>query len=117
MDEINNFRYNLNNEVNPLLLPNELDDVYKGRECLKFISMNIRSLPKHHDDLSDLLSSLSAKFSCIVLTETFLKNYNKDLYTLSGYDMFNVCRKERKGGVVSVPVSYTHLTLPTSDLV
>src|SRR5678815_5320853 len=102
MDEMNNFRNNLNNEENPLLLPSELDDLYKGRECLNFISINIRSLPKHHEDLSNLLSSLSVKFPCIVLTETFLKNYNKDLYALSGYDIFHVCRNEKKGGGVSV---------------
>lgn len=104
MEDLTNFPNNLNIDRNPLLLPSELDDIYKGNECLKFICINIRSFPKHHDDLLNLLSSLRTNFSCMVLTETFLKDYNKDLYTIPDYDIFHVYRKKRKGGGVSILV-------------
>lgn len=47
---------NLNIELNPLHLPIELDNLHK------FICININSFPKHHDDLSNLISTLSANF-------------------------------------------------------
>ena len=93
---------NSNIKICPLLLPNELNNLYKDSECFKLMCLNIRSFPKHYEDLTNLLSTFSFGFSCIVLTETYLKDYNKDLFDLASYDLFCACRKERRGGGISV---------------
>ena len=95
---------NSNIKICPLLLPNELNNLYKDSECFKLMCLNIRSLPKHHEDLTTLLSSFSFDFSCIVLTETYLKDYNKNLFDLASYDLFCACRKQKRGGGISVCV-------------
>ncbi|KAL7630974.1 UNVERIFIED_CONTAM: hypothetical protein RMT77_018738 [Armadillidium vulgare] len=98
----NNNSSDTSNNICPLLLPNELNKLYKDSECFKLMCLNIRSFPKHHEDLTNLLSTFSFDFSCIVLTETYLKDYNKDLFDLANYDLLCACRKEKRGGGISV---------------
>ena len=64
--------------------------------------MNIKSLPKHFDELQQYLDVLKYDFSVIGISETWLNEYNTDLYELSGYVTIKCCRKERRGGGVSL---------------
>lgn len=43
------------------------------KDSLSFFHLNIRSLPKHFDELTDYLSLFSIQFKIIALTETWLK--------------------------------------------
>ena len=45
---------------------------------LSFFHINIKSLPKHYDELEIYLNSFSFKFSFIALSETWLDEYKQD---------------------------------------
>ena len=47
--------------------------------------MNIKSLPKHHNEREIYLDSLHVKFSFIVLSETWLDVFKHELYDINGY--------------------------------
>ena len=49
------------------------------------LHINIRSLPKHFDDLSEFLLTLNRSFSAIAVSETWLHRSNSDLFYLPGY--------------------------------
>ena len=46
------------------------------------LHINIRSLPKHFDDLSEFLLTLNRSFSIIAVSETWLHRSNSDLFHL-----------------------------------
>ena len=60
--------------------------------------MNVRSLPKHIDEIDLYLKSLQFKFSIIGFTETRLNESNEELYTMNSYLSINEYRKSRMGG-------------------
>lgn len=60
---------------------------------------NARSLPKHHSELRMLLDSLNTKFSVTGLSETWLNDYNADLYNFPGHQHEYICCGNRKRGV------------------
>ena len=66
---------------------------------LSLLSLNIRSIVKHFDDLKIFLQSIDIEFDFIILTETWLNDNNKDLYNLSGYKGYHYIRNGRAGGV------------------
>ena len=72
------------------------------KENLSLFHLNIRSLPKHHSDLTNYLQGLELEFSVIGLSETWLSNANEDLYNIENYNNVNVCRESRRGGGVSL---------------
>ena len=51
--------------------------------------MNVKSLPKHYDELDLYLNSLGMKFSFLAFTETWLNEANNDLYGWPGYNCIN----------------------------
>ena len=60
--------------------------------------MNIKSLPKHHNELEIYLDSLHVKFSFIALSETWLGEFKHELYDINGYCCVHRYRTARKGG-------------------
>jgi len=72
-----------------------------NRHDLKIISLNIRSLNKHHDELIALLSNLKHKFQIICLEECWLSDENSHMYQLEGYVAYHCLRPEGRihGGV------------------
>ena len=66
---------------------------------LSFFHMNIKSPPKHHNELEIYLGSLQVKFSFIGLSETWLDECKHDLYDIDGYSCVHRYRTTRKGGV------------------
>ena len=67
-----------------------LDDIFH---------QNIKSLPKHQNELKNYLDSLNCKFSFIGLTETWL-----DEHDISNYTCLHRYRQNRKGGGVTIAV-------------
>lgn len=64
--------------------------------------LNIRSIQKNYDELTNLLSLIKFKYSCIILSETFLNKNNKNLYDLPGYKSFHLLRERQRGGGLSI---------------
>ena len=72
-----------------------------------FLHMNIRSLPRHFDQMQIYLQSLHADFSIVGLSETWLKISNMpfNIYTIPGYNLETNSRAERVGGGVALYIS------------
>ena len=66
------------------------------------LSMNIRSLHKHKDELMSLLSALIIEPDVIILTETWLNKNDCDFASLEGYQVFHTIREDSRSGGVSV---------------
>ena len=64
--------------------------------------INIRSLPKHHTELSCYLENLNVNFSVIGISETWLNDSNCELYGIAGYSHIYQYRSSRIGGGVSL---------------
>ena len=75
-----------------------------GKKQLSFFHLNVKSLPKHLDELEIFLESLEYEFSFIGLTETWLDENKHELYDLPGYNCINKYRLGRRGGGVSMCV-------------
>src|SRR5215469_9152664 len=82
------------------VLSAELNEFNKYNNYPIFISLNIRSLLQNCDELTNLLSTFDFEFSGIIITETYLKSYNKDFYTIKGFDAFHAFPSEKRGGGV-----------------
>ena len=67
------------------------------KNSLSLFHMNIRSLPKHIDELEQYLDSLKVTFSIIGLTETRLNEAKEDLYSMKNYLSINEYCKSRMG--------------------
>ena len=74
----------------------------EDKRALSMFHMNIKSLPKHFDELQQYFNVLKYDFSVIGISETWLSENNAGLYDLSGYVTIKCCRKERRGGGVSL---------------
>ena len=74
----------------------------KFQNKLSLFHINVKSLPKHHDELELCINSLNFKFSVIALTENWLDESKQDLFDLEGYNCLHKFRKEKRGGGVSL---------------
>ena len=57
--------------------------------------INIRSLRKHFDDLSEYLLSLNMLFSVVAVSETWLQKSNSDLFNIPGYHFISSSREHK----------------------
>ena len=64
--------------------------------------MNIRSIKKKFDELSDYLTSLKYNFSIIGLTETWLSENCTNMYNIRNYKLLTANRKNKSGGGVGM---------------
>ena len=71
---------------------------------LSIFHLNIKSLPKHCDELEMYLDSLKFPFSFIGLTETWLDECKENLYDIPKYVSVTRSRKTKRGGGVSLLV-------------
>ena len=80
----------------------EIEDYSTKGNHLSLFHLNIKSLPKHYDELQIFLKSLEHKFSIVGLTETWLDENKHDLYDLPDYNCIHRYREGRRGGGVSL---------------
>ena len=73
---------------------------YKNK--LSLFHINVKSLPKHHDELELYINSLKFKFSVIALTENWLDESKQDLFDRQGFNCLHKFRKGKRGGGVSL---------------
>ena len=75
------------------------------------IHINSRSLVRNHDQINIFLNSIIHKFSIIIITETWLKHSNQNIYNFDNYNQINTIRSVGRGGGVAIfilnSLSYT----------
>ena len=69
---------------------------FSGNE-MSFFHVNVKSLPKHSDELNLYLNSFDMKYSFLAFTETWINESNHELYRFSGYNC-------TEGGGVSLAI-------------
>ena len=69
-----------------------ISKIQKQKRALSMFHMNIKSLPRHFDELQQYLDMLEYDFSLIGISETWLNENNVDLYDLNGYVTIKGCR-------------------------
>ena len=72
---------------------------------LNILSLNIRSLPKHGEELVCLLEILETKFDIIVLTEIGSRNISTVKHLLENYQLYYVIPKDNMFGGVGIYVN------------
>ena len=79
--------------------------------------INIRSLPKHFDDLSEYLLSLNNMlFSVVAASETWSHKSNSDLLNIPGYHFISNSREHKLGGGVGLYIQSDMNFKPRIDL-
>jgi hypothetical protein len=66
------------------------------------LHVNVRSMAKNGQNLSNYLTVSESKFSVIALTETWLTDSNASLHDLPNYNHVCLLRNDRRGGGVSI---------------
>ena len=72
------------------------------------LHINIRSLTKHFDDLSEFLLTLNRSFYVIAVSETWLHRSNSALFHFPGYHFISSHREHKAGGGVGLYIQ-SHL--------
>ena len=75
---------------------------HQNEDSLALFHLNIRSLRKNVTNFSICLDTIEKKYDVIALSETWLKDYNADLYQIDGYQHEFVTRDHSTGGGVSL---------------
>lgn len=75
---------------------------YKDDEYINIVHMNIRSIHKNFDVFKTFLNSLPKPPDVIALTETWLRDSSKHLYSLDGYVSHNLVRTNREHGGITI---------------
>ena len=89
------------NYYNEETLNKELENCHH-KDRVSIMHLNIRSLPKHDDQLIAYLKSLTIEFNIIGLSETWLSYENAHVYGMDDYQHIYKCRPSRRGGGDSV---------------
>ena len=78
----------INNQFNYDNIPNQIHT----NSNISIIHFNARSLIKLFNSITNYLYSLHHKFDIIVISETWLNEYNKDLYFIVDYNNIHITR-------------------------
>ena len=87
-----------NKPISHYYTENGFNNIPNLKHKLTFFNTNIRSIPKNFDKLKYFLFELNHNFSIISISETWLKQYNKDNYNLKGYSHDSKIRPKKSGG-------------------
>jgi len=83
--------YNVD-DINKLYTKNSRDKKFT------IFHLNIRSMAKNYRMLQNTLAIIDNKFDIIILSETWLKPHNVDIYSLEGYNHEFLTRTNKSGG-------------------
>ena len=95
-------RFNLNSEV---LLPNckytdiSTDTFSDWNDKFAILLFNVRSCRKNFLDFTCCFDDILNKFSCIILTETWLTEEYNNLFVINGFRSFDSYRTNNGGGI------------------
>ena len=74
----------------------------ESRVIFSLFHVNIRSVPQNFDNFTNYLNVLDFSFPIIGLTETWLSDSNRDLFSIEGYEFIERHRQTRSGGGVGI---------------
>ena len=83
-------------------LNKKIDTLNINDNCFSFLHANIRSAPRNLSKFESYISNIDHCWSVIGLSETWVKDYNKDFQNINGYKCEHVFRPDRSGGGVSI---------------
>ena len=69
------------------------------------LHINCRSLPKNFDSLCSTIDCINIPFTAIAVTETWLKEHNKDIYAIPGYAFLSNSRLHKIGSGVGLYIN------------
>lgn len=98
----NNSNYYLEDTFNALMTDNP-----SLSRSLSLFHLNIHSIPANLQSLEQYIESLNHVWSVIGISETWLNEYNSELYNIKGYNHVSNPRKDRCGGGVSLFINDT----------
>jgi hypothetical protein len=81
---------------------NNKTKTYNDNSYFSIFHTNIHSTKQNYDNLNQLLSLITHKFTVLALTETWLKSHNVDLYPIEGYQHEHSTRAIKTGGGISL---------------
>ena len=100
-----------------------LEDVFNeeynnspNNEHFSMLHMNIRSVKRHLGQLEAYLGLLDHKFRIIALTESWITDYDSNLYNLPYYELFENHRSIRSGGGVALYIDMKYESKHRRDL-
>ena len=85
-------------------------------DSFSLLHLNIRSVPKNLSQFKCYCEGLQFSFSVLGLTETWLNESSRDLYSIDGYQHFNLIREKKRGGGVSLFVKNDFNVMLRTDL-
>ena len=88
----------INNQCNYDNIPNQIHT----NSNKSIIHFNARSLITNFNSITNYLYSLHHKFDIIVISETWLNEYNKDLYFILDYNNIHITRNHKRGGDLNI---------------
>lgn len=109
------------NIVNPIcnyLYPDEIGNIYKeqSQSLFHILCVNVNSLPKKFDDLSeDLEHAVISNFDILAFCEAKLADEIQHFYTIPNYQLYTNNVSRRKGGV-ALYVHHKHHSIVRNDL-
>ena len=77
------------------LTSSEFNKIPFPPDAFSAFHINIQSLPKHFDNLSEYLLSLNMLFSVVAVSETWLRKSNSDLFNIPGYHFISNSREHK----------------------
>ena len=86
------------------------------KSSLSLFHMNIRSIPRNINAMSDYIDCLNVDFHVIGISETWLKEDNCGLYDIPGYHCKEKHRPSKVGGGVAIYVKDFMSFIPREDL-
>ena len=98
------------------LFNSETNKASGTEDLFSLCHLNIRSLKKNNASLDAYLSSLDIKFTAIGITETWLQDYDCDLYGFQGYHFVERHRAEQRGGGVAICITEQFVFSVRQDL-
>ena len=91
---LSNCLYLTSNEFNNITLSTS--------DSFTLFHINLRSLKKHYEELSEFLSTPNMPFSVIGISETWLNNSNDDIFNIPGYKFISNNRQHKHGDGVGL---------------
>ena len=90
---------------------------FKNSNNLSFLHLNIASLPKHFDDFTVLLDSLTTRFHVIGISETRLNDTSVSAHNLEipGYSFLSTPTEAAAGGT-ALYIDNSLISIPRNDL-
>ena len=69
------------------------------------IHFNARSLSKNINNITNYLDCIKLKFDIIVITETWLNEFNSNIHFIKGYNALHTTRLHKRGGGTSIYIN------------